>query len=310
MGSLWDEEQNNHFFTTATLASSQKILDLLADYSMTQTLPKDTPTLQASSTGNWTRPDNMFCMEHTSEYLALCNTDLDNRGPNMDHLPILTKLDLIVSAAPSLPALNYREVDWKKFNNKLKVKLGCIGPSRLLATREEFQEAARGLEGALQNTVAEEVPKTRLHLHKKRWWTKDLTKLHNDLKMLSKASHSFRAIPDHPSHRMRKEKVTKYDKAIRTRKKDHWINRLEDATGNDLWITNKYITNPAGDGGKTCIPTLVTKDNEGNATTATSNESKSEVFAKTLFPPPPSKISCPTGLRIPRTGFPMVRHHR
>ena len=51
---FWDEERNDHLFMTATLASSQKILDLLADYSMTQTLPKDTPTLQASSTGNWT----------------------------------------------------------------------------------------------------------------------------------------------------------------------------------------------------------------------------------------------------------------
>jgi len=301
---LWDEERNNHLFTTAALALSQKILDLLADYGMTQTLPKDTPTLQASSTGNWTRPDNVFCTEHTSEYLALCNTDPDNRGPNTDHLLILTKLDLAVSATPSLPTLNYREVDWKKFNNKLKAELSQIGPSRLLATREEFQEAARGLEGALRNTVAEEVPKTRPHPHNKRWWTKDLTKLRNDLKVLSKASHSFRAVPDHPSHRMRKEKVAKYDKAIRTTKKDHWINWLEDAMGNDLWITNKYITNPAGDGGKTRIPTLITKDNEGNATMATSNESKSEVFTKTLFPPPPSRSAVPPDFEYPEPATP------
>jgi len=51
---FWDEERNDHLFMMAALVSSQKILDLLADYSMTQTLPKDTPTLQASSTGNWT----------------------------------------------------------------------------------------------------------------------------------------------------------------------------------------------------------------------------------------------------------------
>jgi len=152
--------------------------------------------------------------------------------------------------------------------------------------------------------VAEEVPKTHPHPHNKRWWTKDLTKLQNDLKMLSKASHSFRAVPDHPSHRMRKEKVTEYDKAIKVTKKDHWINWLKEATGNDLWIANKYIVSLAGDGGKTCIPTLVTKDNNGNTTMATSNKSKSEIFAKTLFLPPPPSSAVPLDFTYPEPAAP------
>lgn len=166
---LWDEERNDHLFTPTALALAQKILDLMANYGMTQTLPKDIPTLQASSMGNWTRLNNVFCTEHTSDYLTLCNTDLDNRGPNMDHLPILTKFDMTVTAASSIPTLNYREVDWKKFNNRLKAELGQLGPPKLLATEDEFQTAAKGLEGALSNTVLEEVPKTCPHPHNKRW---------------------------------------------------------------------------------------------------------------------------------------------
>ena len=301
---LWDEEWNNHLFTTTVLASSQKVLDLLADYGMTQALPKDLPTLQSSSTGNWTWPNNVFCTEHTSEYLTLCNTDPDNRGPNTDHLPILTKFDMTVTAVPLVPMLNYRETNWKKFNGKLKAELGQLGPPAVLATRDEFQTTAKDLKAILSKVVLEEVPVTRPHPHNKRWWTKDLTKFRNDLKTLSKASHSFRAVPDHPSHRMRREKVAEYDKEIRTMKKDHWISWLEEATGNDLWITNKYITSPTGDRGKSHIPTLVTKDSKDNMVTAADNESKSEVFTKTLFPPPPPQSAVPLDFTYPEPAAP------
>ena len=163
----------------------------------------------------------------------------------------------------------------------------------------EFQASARNLEEALKRTVKETVPKTRPNPHNKRWWTKDLTRMHNELKMLSKASHMFRALPDHPSHRLHKEKAVAYDKAIKATKKEHWLNWLEDTAGNDLWTAHKYISNPAGDGGKTRIPTLRTKDSEGNDTLATTNKDKSKVFARSLFPSPPMHLSVPQGFIYP-----------
>ena len=109
----------------------------------------------------------------------------------------------------------------------------------------------------------------------------------------------FRALPNHPSHRLRKEKAATYDKAIKATKKEHWVNWLEDAAGNDLWTANKYISNPAGDGGKMRIPTLHTKDSEGNDTLAITNEDKSKVFTKSLFPSPPMHSSVPQGFIYP-----------
>ena len=296
---LWDEECNNHLFMTAALNSSQKILTLLADYGMAQVLPKDILTLQSSSTGNWTHPDNMFCTEHMLVPLTLCNTDPENRGPNTDHLPVLTKLDMSLAVATILPTQNNREVDWKKFNSKLKAELNHLGPPKIIATEDVFQKMAKDLEEALKRMIVGQVPKTCPHPHNKRWWTKDLTNLQNELKMLSKASHSFRAVPDHPSHRLRKEKVATYDKVIKKMKKEHWVNWLEEATSSDLWITNKYISNPAGDGGKSCILTLKTKDNEGNEISASSNEDKSEIFTNALFPPPPPHSAVPQGFNYP-----------
>jgi len=153
---LWDKERNNHLFTAAALESSQKVLTILADHSMSQALPKDIPTLQSSSTGNWTQLDNIFCTKHTLDILTLCNTNPENRGPNTDHLQVLTKLDMSLTAVSVLPAQNYREVDWKKFNTKLKSELEQIGPPWKLATKDELQRAAEGLEEALKQTVATE----------------------------------------------------------------------------------------------------------------------------------------------------------
>ena len=83
---LWDEEQNSHLFTSKALDNAQKLIDLIADYRMAQALPKDLPTLQSSSMGNWTRPNNVFCTDHSLEALTLCTTDPDQRGPKTDHV--------------------------------------------------------------------------------------------------------------------------------------------------------------------------------------------------------------------------------
>ncbi|KAI6037448.1 hypothetical protein PISMIDRAFT_79832, partial [Pisolithus microcarpus 441] len=137
---------------------------------MTQLLPKDIPTLQASSSGNWTRPDNVFGNEALVDRIESCETCPQERGPNTDHVPILTQIDLTVATSNSQTNLNYREVDWTKFRRKLKAKLELLGPPRVLANEEEFQASARGINRALQCTMESEVPRTCLHPHQKRWW--------------------------------------------------------------------------------------------------------------------------------------------
>ncbi|KAI6011381.1 hypothetical protein BKA83DRAFT_4036665, partial [Pisolithus microcarpus] len=163
-------------------------------------LPKGTPMLQASSTGNWTHPDNVFCTESTMNRLISCNTSPENWGPNTDHLPILMCVNVELTNSPSTTTLNYRAVDWDNFKHKLQSELDTLGPPRALGSEDEFQRLARGLDRALHSTIETEVPRTRPHPHQKQWWNKELTKLRKELKTLSKNSHSFRAIPDHPCH--------------------------------------------------------------------------------------------------------------
>ena len=125
---LWDEERNSHLFTKSALDDAQKLLDLIADYGMSQALLKDLPMLKLSSSGNWMRPDNVFCTNHSLEALTLCTTDPSQRGPKTDHVPILTHLDLDVPPAPELEFRNYHEIDWGSFSSHLCNLLSKLPP--------------------------------------------------------------------------------------------------------------------------------------------------------------------------------------
>lgn len=90
---LWKEERNHHLYNYET---AQPLLDLMADYSLDQALPKGMLILQSASTRNWTCPDNVLCTDHTLETFIMCKTNPALRGPKTDHIPIQSVLELTV----------------------------------------------------------------------------------------------------------------------------------------------------------------------------------------------------------------------
>lgn len=128
---------------------------------MVQALLKDIPTLQSSSTGNWTRPDNMFCTDHSEEILISCMTDPGQRGPKTDHVPILSELDLTVPLAPNAKTRNYREVDWEEFKDYLNEALVRLPPLAPIILEQEFQCMAKNIDLTLHDTVEKHILKTK-----------------------------------------------------------------------------------------------------------------------------------------------------
>ena len=133
----------------------------------------------------------------------------------------------------------------------------------------------------------EKVAKTKPRPDAKRWWNGDLRKRKKDLNRLSAQSYRYRALADHPSHAELKAKNTQYGDAIIQAKRQHWINYLEEMTAADIWTANKYIKEPAGDGGCSRIPALKIRSEEGAERLIRDNEAKANIFARTFFPPPP-----------------------
>lgn len=107
-------------------------------------LPKDTPTLEALATKNWTRPDNLFCTEITAKHLIHCYTDPARQGPRTDHVPILTTFELQSPHHDNHPTRNYNDVNWKDFNKSLKVSLALFPTDAPIVNEQDFQRTAKG----------------------------------------------------------------------------------------------------------------------------------------------------------------------
>ncbi|KAG1793280.1 uncharacterized protein HD556DRAFT_1215094, partial [Suillus plorans] len=147
-------------------------------------LPLGTPTLQATRTGNWTRPDNIFGTENVLELVTTCVTAPDLRGPRTDHVPIHLTLKLSSMKTKEAPRRNWRDTDWEKFNKRLSTLLSPI-PPQPLASNEEFQNLAKHVTKAITTTMEELVPHTKPCPHSKHWWTKSLTTKCKQLRCLT-----------------------------------------------------------------------------------------------------------------------------
>lgn len=280
---LWEDICNCHLFN---YTAARPLIDLIADQSMLQLLPCDIPTLQSTSTGNWTRPDNVFGTEYLRDAIISCNTDPVSHGPRTDHVPILTILDLETPRADLTPRRNWRAVNWEEFNTRLDALISTH-PPQPLASDEEFQQAARHLTQSIMETMDECVPFLKPCPHSKHWWNQRLTDLRNKVTELSWLSYLMRGLPLHTCHVELKATKNLYANKIKATKKQHWLDWLEDIEGNDLWTANLYVTSDPSDGGKARVPTLIVPSPDGTIIEATTNANKSLVIAKSFFPPPP-----------------------
>ena len=135
------------------------------------------------------------------------------------------------------------------------------------------------------------VPQCKPRPDAKRWWNGDLKEMRKDLNRLRTMSYHNRTIANHHSHRELRIKSRQYGKAIISAKRAHWTEYLEGMTADDIWTANKYIKDPVGDGGMPRIPTIKTKDEEGNEIEINDSKEKAKAFAKAFFPnPPPPQI--------------------
>ena len=101
---MWEDDSNKHLYEPDDFIAL--MICLLYKHDMLLALPKGIPTLQAS-TGNWTRPDNVWCCNTADDPILRCDVVPSIRPPLADHLPIITILDLPFPRSSSPPSLNF-----------------------------------------------------------------------------------------------------------------------------------------------------------------------------------------------------------
>ncbi|KIJ53093.1 hypothetical protein M422DRAFT_95009, partial [Sphaerobolus stellatus SS14] len=112
---MWDEPRNAHLFTKQNLDKAQLLLDFLAGQDLFMALPAGLPTLEASTTKNLTRPDNVFCTEELLNAMKTCEVKMEDRPAATDHFPIRSVFSTAVSQIEPKPKYNFRDVDWEEF---------------------------------------------------------------------------------------------------------------------------------------------------------------------------------------------------
>ena len=105
----------------------------------------------------------------------------------------------------------------------------------------------------------------------------------NKIAHLSRQSHNLREYVAHPIHKEYRIKCNQYTNTIRSTKKQHWMDWLENISGNDLWVANKYIYTLAGANANTRILSLKHLSIDPSAPEATMNEEKVTYWLKLSF---------------------------
>ena len=188
---MWDEERNHHLFTATATAEAEKLILALADYNIVMTLLKHLPTLQLMMTKNWTRVDNVFCMDNVIDSVITCDTDPGTSGPGTDHVPIHTMLKVEVALNPPISSHNFRMVDWENLRVQLGEWLEHLPDTKELKTIEDFNTAVDALTPIIQDTIEVTVPLSKPVPHSRRWWSKELPDLKRKKNKLNNQSYIY-----------------------------------------------------------------------------------------------------------------------
>ncbi|EPS93228.1 hypothetical protein FOMPIDRAFT_1098982, partial [Fomitopsis schrenkii] len=164
-------------------------------------LPPGIPTLEAYRTKNLTRPDNVFASESLVDCLIRCEVTPQLRPPKTDHFPITTVLRLAVARVPIHVFRNFRQVEWVAFRTALALRLEDLSdPAQPIRTTAEFDDRLCGLMDALQDTICETVPETKLPPFVKRWYSKELDNMRREVNRTRRKAYRLRESPHHPVH--------------------------------------------------------------------------------------------------------------
>jgi len=133
---LWDDDGDERLFMTQALREAEILISLLADEGMVMALPKGILTLKHMITNLYLRPDNVWCGKRLLGHILCCKMDSYLQPPCTDHLPIVMIVDIPQEHTSVHPSLNFREVNWEAFQEKLQANLEDIPLPTCITTTE------------------------------------------------------------------------------------------------------------------------------------------------------------------------------
>jgi ribonuclease HI len=285
---------------------AEPLIQLMATFHLTSTLPPGTITYRKrarQSDPDWTvnpeaddpdldpsQPDEQR-IESTID-LALVSESLEDAvllsktgssfGSDHDSLELV--LDLSLARREFQPKPLFRSADWEEFKEEVEPlleALDLVDPAS--AAQSDVDKAVQQLSDILQDGVKKHVPLSKPSPFSKRWWSKDLTLMRQNVHRAETRAKRARAPPERYVEYIRLRNA--YHSAIRTQKRQHWRDWIEEADEKSIWQANKYVSTAPSAGGATRVPPLTVNGSVGAAVTGAE---KCSALLETFFPPPPA----------------------
>jgi hypothetical protein len=132
------------FINEATEAA-EKLIEAVMDAGLELELPNGIPMHKHNVTKCWSRLDQVFITAHSNELLITCSMLPEQRGINMDHLPILTELKLEVATAEAKVVENFRNIIWEDFRDELQKQLSKAKEPTRITTQAQLDKCCKEL---------------------------------------------------------------------------------------------------------------------------------------------------------------------
>jgi Reverse transcriptase (RNA-dependent DNA polymerase) len=216
----------------------------------------------------------------------------------VDHLPIITVINLPLPRSTIPPTLDFQNADWPKINTLLKAKLEAESPAVRIRTQDQFISKVDQLIDIITDVLHENLDELKPSPFSRRWWTKELTELKKEQNRLSNKLYRLRDVRNHPIHVEFRASINKFKEIMIETCKQHWIDWLESIEQQEIYTANKYLVSKPTDYSSARIPMLRTNIN-GIEGIAEDNETKAKELAKSFFPPPPDTSSVPPNHEYP-----------
>jgi len=176
----------------------------------------------------------------------------------------------------------YRNADWERIKRKILDKIGDGSVLSRIVEPELLDFAASSFTDQVEAVLEEGVPRAKASPYAKRWWTKELSMLRDDLTMELNRVTNMRRQGEDVTEAIRATQTTRrlYHDEINRQKKQHWKDFLNDPE--NIWKAARYAK---GANATASIPDL--KDGENEYCT---DEEKAGVLMSTFFPKQPDLV--------------------
>jgi exonuclease III len=108
---FWDDHNDTHLFTTEANAAAEFLIEAVAALGLELALSSGIPTHCHNVTKKWTRLDQVFISNHSTDLIEFCDMETRFRSIKTDHLPMVTKLNLTAPIVEVTPSHNFHKVD-------------------------------------------------------------------------------------------------------------------------------------------------------------------------------------------------------